>query len=165
MPREKPPMIPSTARYAKVFAAALSLLAGTTCLAQQHSPTPFTREVESHFATWDRNHDGTLEADELDALVVDTHVKGSAAAAVAALKAAQRSVASSTCLRSHARLLPQLRRRGRRRARSPRPRLISLSPAGLSASTGRSGMSLPMASRALKPATRGRWATASLSPW
>src|SRR5258708_2088250 len=64
MPCEKPPMIPSTARHAKIFAAMLSVLGSTVCLAQQHSPTPFTREVESHFATWDRNHDGTLAADE-----------------------------------------------------------------------------------------------------
>ncbi len=55
-------------------------------------PTPFTSEVESRFAEWDKNSDGVLQPRELDSLVVDNQITGNAAAALGALKAAQRSV-------------------------------------------------------------------------
>jgi hypothetical protein len=81
--------------FKKSVALAHSVLATllfiAPAVAQTARPTPFTKEVEAHFDAWDRNHDGTLEPDELDALVVDPSVKGASAAAVAALKAAQRS--------------------------------------------------------------------------
>lgn len=54
-------------------------------------PTPFTAEVAAHFSVWDRDSDGALQPDELDALVVDPHLKGASAAAVGVLKSAQRS--------------------------------------------------------------------------
>jgi hypothetical protein len=78
-----------------VFVQVGLALAGSCGLAwgqaKSTSPTPFTREVEAHFDAWDRNHNGALEADEIDALVVKEDLKGPTAAAVAALKAAQRS--------------------------------------------------------------------------
>src|SRR5258706_6635678 len=69
--------------HARVLVATLALWMGAACFGQGTSPkpTPFTKEVESHFDAWDRNHDGTLEADEVDVLVVDTDLKGGAAAA------------------------------------------------------------------------------------
>jgi hypothetical protein len=78
--------------HVRLFIAGLSLLANAGAAWAQHgAPTPFTKEVESHFDQWDRNHNGTLEAAEIDVLVVDPEIKGSTAAAVACLKAAQRS--------------------------------------------------------------------------
>src|SRR5436190_23112770 len=78
------------ALHARSLLVALSLLGVPAALAQRNS-TPFTREVEKHFDDWDRNRNGTLEASELDVLVIDNDLKGAPAAAVAALKSAQRS--------------------------------------------------------------------------
>jgi Calpain family cysteine protease len=76
-----------------VFVQVGLALAGSCGMAwgQAFKATPFTKEVEAHFDAWDRNRDGALEAEEIDALVVDADLKGTSAAAVAALKAAQRS--------------------------------------------------------------------------
>lgn len=51
----------------------------------------FASVVTTHFAVWDRNHDGVLSTNELDVLVADPQIIHRAAAAVAALKRASRS--------------------------------------------------------------------------
>jgi hypothetical protein len=51
----------------------------------------FVTEVEKHFGTWDKDKDGKLSSQEIDELVANPVIKGKAAAAVAALKRADRS--------------------------------------------------------------------------
>ena len=47
---------------------------------------PFLEQVESYFAAWDTNHDGTLSFDEIEVAVDDANVKGPTAAAAATLR-------------------------------------------------------------------------------
>ena len=51
----------------------------------------FLQQVEQNFAQWDRDQDGILSANEIDAAAEDAKVTGKAAAALAALKRASRS--------------------------------------------------------------------------
>jgi hypothetical protein len=53
--------------------------------------TALVAEVEKQFATWDDDHNGNLSTSEIDAVVANPQTRGSAAAAVAALKRASRS--------------------------------------------------------------------------
>jgi hypothetical protein len=51
----------------------------------------FLEQVRTHFAAWDRDHNGELSRDEINLSVIDPKVTGPAAAAVAALQRAARS--------------------------------------------------------------------------
>ncbi|HEX5052153.1 MAG TPA: C2 family cysteine protease [Planctomycetota bacterium] len=55
------------------------------------SPPSFAEVAAEHFASWDRNTDGKLDADEIDVLCVDPKVTGEQAAAAAAIKRIVRS--------------------------------------------------------------------------
>ncbi len=53
-------------------------------------PTPFSTLVRENFDRWDHNHDGQLTTPELDLNVLNPHIRGDAAAALAELKSVQR---------------------------------------------------------------------------
>ena len=55
------------------------------------SPSTFSQVVVEHFAAWDRDGNGELGADEIDALCVDPKITGEEAAAAAAIKRIVRS--------------------------------------------------------------------------
>ncbi len=62
------------------------------CRAKEIPPSSsFAAQVKAHFAAWDRNKDGVLSREEIDALVSNPKVTGAEAAAVAALKRAVRN--------------------------------------------------------------------------
>ena len=63
----------------------------TKHLAQRPAPHRFDIVVLDHFDAWDTNHNGILEADEIDNLAVNPAVTGEPAAAVASLKLAARN--------------------------------------------------------------------------
>lgn len=71
--------------------AALSLLVLAQPPAAKVPPPTFASVAREHFAAWDRDADGTLEADEIDALCVNPEVRGPQAAAAAAMKRIIRS--------------------------------------------------------------------------
>jgi hypothetical protein len=50
------------------------------------APPSFVDVVKKDFAKWDKNSDGELSLEEINKAVIDPHVKGSEAAAVAALR-------------------------------------------------------------------------------
>ncbi len=52
---------------------------------------PFSVIANESFEAWDMNHDGTLQPEEIDKLVVDPKIKGEQAAALAAMKLVVRS--------------------------------------------------------------------------
>jgi hypothetical protein len=54
------------------------------------APSPFAATVLTHFEEWDLNHNGVLERDELDKLVMNRSIRGDAAAALGTLKSIQR---------------------------------------------------------------------------
>src|SRR4051794_27059672 len=70
--------------------AALLVAVAIPCFAAAPPPSTFATQVTARFASWDRNKDGVLARDEIDALVSDPAVKGEEAAAVV-LKTAVRS--------------------------------------------------------------------------
>ena len=76
---------------ARLLAASLALAFTGCAIAETNAPPAFLTVVTAHFAAWDRNHDGILATNELDALVADPRVAKQEAAAVAALKRASRS--------------------------------------------------------------------------
>ncbi|HQR07403.1 MAG TPA: C2 family cysteine protease [Gemmatales bacterium] len=53
-------------------------------------PSPFAATVLTHFEEWDLNHNGVLDPDELDKLVMNRSIRGDAAAALGTLKSIQR---------------------------------------------------------------------------
>jgi len=59
--------------------------------AQSGSGTAFFKQVSEQFKAWDKDGDGVLSTNELDLAIGDVKVTGGNAAAVAALKRAQRS--------------------------------------------------------------------------
>jgi hypothetical protein len=73
------------------LAASLALAYSGCALAETNAPPTFLSVVTAQFATWDKNRDGVLASNELDALVADPRITKQAAAAVAALKRASRS--------------------------------------------------------------------------
>ena len=52
--------------------------------------TPFSTVVRGHFNNWDRNGDGKLTTEEILEAMANPHIKGDAAAAVAALRSIER---------------------------------------------------------------------------
>jgi hypothetical protein len=73
------------------LAVSLALgFSGSARVASSAPPT-FASVVAAQFAAWDKNHDGVLSTNELDALVADPQITNQVAAAVAALKRASRS--------------------------------------------------------------------------
>ena len=71
---------------------------GTKALAK---PTPFTAVVREHFSDWDHDGENALSDKEIDELVVNAHIKGDSAAAVAVLKGLFRFGFSVTDASSH----------------------------------------------------------------
>src|SRR5262245_38586620 len=67
------------------------LLLGPASAQQPPRRSAFREQVEANFYTWDQNHDGTLSSKEIDEAVSDKRFTGKAAAALAALKQADRS--------------------------------------------------------------------------
>lgn len=55
--------------------------------AEKKKESAFAHIVEAHFASWDKNRDGTLSAVEVTALVKDPRITGDEAAAIAAIHA------------------------------------------------------------------------------
>lgn len=71
-------------------AATLALLLGASlrpALAQTGERLEFAAVVRAHFQAWDLNHDGRIEAAEIDRLMNAPGIQGPAAAALATLKA------------------------------------------------------------------------------
>ncbi len=71
--------------------ALLLLITTKTVAAEASAATGFLEQVKDHFAEWDTDHDGILSADEIEKAVDNPAVKGSAAAAAAALRRAIRA--------------------------------------------------------------------------
>ena len=67
---------------------ALSLLSGS--LFAETTPPDFISVVTEQFPQWDTNHDGTLSAAEIDAAIINSTIQGRNAAALAAIKRAER---------------------------------------------------------------------------
>jgi hypothetical protein len=67
-------------------------LAVSVAVAQTRTPPSphFADVVHDHFEAWDLNHDGKLEAREIDALMTRRSIRGDAAAALAVLKLRER---------------------------------------------------------------------------
>jgi len=99
------PSISSTVPLRLRLATALVLICGHKASSQEADPpvdpgsqvrrnpsTTFAKVVESHFAKWDLNHDGILEASEIDALMNRQDIRGEAAAALAAIKRRERAI-------------------------------------------------------------------------
>lgn len=81
--------MPSHPRAALV--SVLLALHGGVATAALSAPTPFTTVIRENFDAWDRDHNGTLSPEEIDALTVDGSITGERAAAVAAMKLVVRS--------------------------------------------------------------------------
>jgi len=64
----------------------LSFLSYTALLVAADASPTFTDVVNKNFAQWDKNSDGELSLEEINKAVIDPHVKGHEAAAVAALR-------------------------------------------------------------------------------
>ena len=73
-----------------IVAAAILSLCVSPAIAQNAKPARFEDVVNAHFAHWDLNHDGKLEAGEIDKLMNNKAIRGEAAAALAVLKQRER---------------------------------------------------------------------------
>jgi hypothetical protein len=72
----------------------VAFLAMPVIASAQAKPTPaveFVEQLERHFKAWDKDKDGKLSSKEIDDLVDEAQIKGKPAAAVAALKRADRA--------------------------------------------------------------------------
>lgn len=85
----------SMPRYVSLLILLASInLALPPAVSAQAKPTAameFVEQVEKHFKAWDKDGDGKLSSKEIDDLVDEPQIKGKAAAAVAALKRADRA--------------------------------------------------------------------------
>ncbi|MBS0207977.1 MAG: hypothetical protein JSS27_03390 [Planctomycetes bacterium] len=64
--------------------------------AGSHATRTFAEVVQAHFAEWDLNHDGKLDAKEIDTLMNRSQIKGEAAAALATIKQRERMRVAAT---------------------------------------------------------------------
>lgn len=79
------------ARSSAATATTRPAQASAVTTATQPAAGGFLGQVTSHFAAWDRDHDGVLSANEIELAVHDPAVQGPAAAAATALRRAVRA--------------------------------------------------------------------------